>query len=50
MKPLAFPLPALICLEPGPEEPEPPLFRRPQTLLYALPQREDDSARTTHWE
>ena len=43
MKPLAFPLPALICLEPGPEEPEPPLFRRPQTLLYALPQREDDS-------
>ncbi len=42
MKPLPFPLPALICLEPGPEEPEPPLFRRPRTLLYALPQREDD--------
>lgn len=28
MKPLAFPLPALICLEPGPEEPEPPLDRK----------------------
>lgn len=43
MKPLPFPLPALICLEPGPEDPEPPAFRRPRTLLYALPQREDDS-------
>ena len=42
MKPLAFPLPALICLEPGPEEPETALFRRPETLLYALAQREDD--------
>ena len=43
MKPLPFPLPALLCLEPGPEDPEPPVFHRPQTLLYALPQREEDS-------